>query len=109
MEELIDRKIAAVARRQRGYVTRRQLLELGLSERVIDYRLGIGRLIRVYAGIYAVGHLPTLPQDRAMGALLACGEGAVLSHGTAASVWEIFRRWEMPFEVTAASAHRRKG
>jgi very-short-patch-repair endonuclease len=105
MDELIDRKIAALANRQRGYVARCQLLRLGLGADAIDYRLRIGRLIRAYAGVYAVGHLPTLPQDRAM----ACGDGAVLSHSTAACVWGIFRRWETPFEVTAPSNHRRRG
>lgn len=68
-----------------------------------------GRLITEYAGVYAVGHRPELPQDRAFGALLACGEGAVLSHGSAAAVWGIFKRWEQPFEVTAPSRHRRAG
>lgn len=31
----------------------------------------------------------------------------MLSHSTAAVVWGIFRRWEMPFEVTVASMRRR--
>jgi very-short-patch-repair endonuclease len=109
MDVSLDRKIAALAKRQRGYVTRRQLLELGLSLKGIRYRIRVGRLIPVYAGVYAVGHVPTLPQDRAAGALLACGPGAVLSHSSAASVWGIFKRWERPFEVTAGSAKRRDG
>src|SRR5438270_12184459 len=99
MDEAIDRKIAALARRQRGYVKRTQLLALGVSSQAIHRRVTIGRLIPIYSGVYAVGHLPTLPQDRAAGAMLACGEGAVLSHSTAAAAWGIFKRWEMPFEV----------
>ena len=39
----------------------------------IDYRMAHGELHPVYRGVYAVGHVPTLPQDRAYGALLACG------------------------------------
>jgi len=109
MDELIDRKIAALAKRQRGYVTRRQLTTLGLGSAATYYRIRAGRLIPVYAGVYAVGHLPTLPQDRAHAALLACGPTAVLSHGTAACVWGIWKRWDTPFEVTAKSAHRRNG
>ena len=104
-----DPLIAALAKRQRGHVMRRQLLDSGLGEKAIDYRLKTSRLIPVYAGVYAVGHLPTLPQDRAVGAVLACGPGAVLSHGSAAALWGIFQRWEMPFEVTATSAHSRRG
>ena len=109
MTDSIDRRIAALACRQRGYITRKQLLSLGVSRHQINHRVKIGRLIPVYAGVYAVGHLPTLPQDRAYGALLACGPGAVLSHGTAATVWGVFKRWEVPFEVTAPHVHRRRG
>lgn len=109
MDVALERKIAALAKRQRGYVSRPQLMKLGLSEKAIRHRLRLGRLIRVYAGVYAVGHLPVLPQNRAAAALLACGEGAVLSHSTAACVWGIFKRWDVPFEVTAISWHRRTG
>jgi len=104
-----DRRVAALARRQHGYVTRRQLQALGLGVKAIDYRLGTGRLIRVHAGVYAVGHLPTLAVDRAHGALLACGERAVLSHRSAATAWGMFGEWRMPFEVTSPTSRRRDG
>jgi hypothetical protein len=107
--EPIDRRIARLAERQRGYVTRPQLMKLGLGRDAIYYRIRVGRLIPVYAGVYAVGHLPTLPLDRAVAALLACGAGAVLSHSTAATAWGIFKRWELPFEVTAPRVRRRAG
>src|SRR5437588_7725733 len=109
MAEPIDRRIAALAKRQRGHVKRGQLLAMGLGAEAIRYRIKIGRLIPAYAGVYAVGHRPTLPPDRAYGALLACGPGAVLSHGTAAAAWGVFKRWEVPFEVTAPCVHRRRG
>jgi hypothetical protein len=106
---LIDILIAQLAKRQRGYVTREQLIGLGLGVQAIKYRIKLGRLIPVYTGVYAVGHVPTLPQDRAFGAVLACGVGAVLSHGSAASLWGLFRYWDLPFEVTARSLRRRDG
>jgi Transcriptional regulator, AbiEi antitoxin/Protein of unknown function (DUF559) len=109
VDEPFDRLLAALAQRQRGYVTRKQLLPLGVDRHAIDYRIEVGRLIPVYVGIYAVGHVPTLPQDRAFGALLACGPQAVLSHATAAAAWGVFKRWDVPFDVTAPSAHRRPG
>jgi hypothetical protein len=105
----VDQAIAARAERQSGYVIPSQLLKLGLGSEAIRYRVRIGRLIPVHAGVYAVGHLPTLAQDRATGALLACGAGAVLSHGSAASLWGIFARWELPFEVTVRSRRRPTG
>jgi hypothetical protein len=109
LAEPIDKLIGALAARQRGYVTRPELLQRGLGADAIRYRVKIGRLITVYAGVYAVGHVPTLPQDRAVGALLACGPNAVLSHGSAAVLWGIFKRWDLPFEVTVPTIRRRSG
>jgi hypothetical protein len=107
--EPADPWIADLAGKQHGYVTRRQLLPLGVSADAIDYRIKIGRLIPVYAGVYAVGHLPALVQDRAFAAVLAFGPGAVLSHDSAACVWGVYRRWTTPFHVTAPGARRRPG
>jgi very-short-patch-repair endonuclease len=101
-----ENDIAALAQRQHGYVTRRQLLGLGLTGRTIGYRLKAGRLIRVHTGVYAVGHLPGLPFDQAYGAVLACGPNAVLSHGSAAAVWGLDKQFKTPFEVTAPARRR---
>jgi hypothetical protein len=104
-----ERRLASLARRQRGYVTRQQLLDLGFGPGAIKYRVAKGTLIVVYAGVYAVGHTPVSSPDRAYAAVLACGAGAVLSHGTAASLWGVDKRWRTPFEVTVPSARRRPG
>lgn len=109
MADPVDRAISALAERQRGYVKRRQLLKLGVGAKTIDYRIKIGRLIPVYAGVYAVGHVPRQPLDKAFGALLASGDKAVLSHGSAATVYGIYRRWDLPFEVSVPVARRPKG
>jgi very-short-patch-repair endonuclease len=48
-----------------------------------------GRLHRVHRGVYAVGH-PVLTRDgRWLAAVLACGEGAVLSHRSSAALWGV--------------------
>ena len=109
MPARVDGAIAALAAGQHGHVTRAQLLELGLGDHGIGYRVGISRLIPVYAGVYAVGHVPTAPVARAGGAVLACGRGAVLSHGSAATLWGIRKRWQSPFEVTVRWDRRRRG
>lgn len=105
----IDIAIAEQASRQRGYITREQLLKLGLGTDAIKYRIRIGRLIRIHTGVYAVGHVPTVAQDRAYAVLLACGDGAVLSHGSPASAWGIDKVWHTPFEVTLPRRVRRPG
>lgn len=109
MAEALDKAVAALARRQHGYVTRRQLLALGVSKKGITTRLATGRLIRVYDDVYAVGHVPGAPVAHAAAAVLACGPGTVLSHGSGAALWAFRKRWPTPIEVTAPSKHRRPG
>ena len=96
-----------IAARQRGVVARQQLREAGLSARAIEYRLETGRLHPIYRGVYAVGHphLPYLARETA--ALLACGARAVLSHRTAAAVWQLTERLARTVEVTVAGGAQR--
>jgi very-short-patch-repair endonuclease/predicted transcriptional regulator of viral defense system len=78
-----------LAAAQHGIVTRRQLLGLGFGRRSIEHRLARGRLFQVSRGVYAVGW-PALNQRRRwMAAVLAGGDGAALSHRSAAALWEI--------------------
>jgi hypothetical protein len=109
MGDSFDSRISALANRQRGYVKRAQLLALGLPRHTVVHRVKAGRLIPTYTGVYAVGHVPRLPHDRAYGALLACGPKALLSHGSAATLYGIYRRWDTPFEVTVPTKRGRKG
>jgi hypothetical protein len=102
----ISEKIALVAVRQHGHITRAQLLALGLSSSAITYRLATGELVRVHVGVYAVGYLRVEPVARAMAAVLACGEGTVLSHDSAAALWGL-RRWPEIPEVTTPNHIRR--
>jgi very-short-patch-repair endonuclease len=97
-----------LAVRQRGHVTRMQLLELGFAEGTISNRVKIGRLHRTYPGVYAVGHPRTGPVDRAAAAVLACGPGALLAHFSGAALWGWVRRWREPFEVIVPGDRRPK-
>lgn len=105
----IEVKIAQLAGRQQRNVTREQLLALGMAGSSIDWRLKLGRLYRVHPGVYAVGAPPITPLERAMAAVLACGPHAVLSHGSALTLWGIWKRWDMPLHITIAGDRRPKG
>lgn len=105
----VDRAIAALAAKQNGNVTRQQLLDLGLDDASVRRRLKAGHLHRVHRGVYAVGRRPVTPHERASAAVLACGPGAALSHGSAMTLWGFWRRWDQPFEVTIVGDRRTKG
>jgi very-short-patch-repair endonuclease len=78
-----------LADRQHGIVARTQLLELGLHPQAIKRRVRSGRLHRLSGGVYAVGRPQITRHGRWMAAVLSCGPHAVLSHGSAAALWEI--------------------
>jgi predicted transcriptional regulator of viral defense system len=84
-----NRRAWELARRQHGVVARRQLLALGFSKRAIEHRVGRGRLHVVAHGVYAVGWPELTRRRRWMMAVLACGDGAALSHRSAAALWGI--------------------
>jgi len=94
------RRVAALATRQHGVVTRAQLLALGFSERQITRWLASGRLISLHPGVYAVGHSALGPRGRWFAATAACGPGAVLSHESAAALWELRRNHPRLIHVT---------
>jgi predicted transcriptional regulator of viral defense system len=81
--------MAVAAKRQHGVVARRQLREWGMASDAIDRRLLAGRLHRIHAGVYAVGHEVLSREGHWMAAVLAAGPGAVLSHSAAAALWRI--------------------
>lgn len=108
-----------LARRQHGVVTRSQLLELGLSGSAIDHRLRRGRLHRLHRGVFAVGRPDLDRHGQWLAAVLALGPDALLSHQSAAELWEIRPLRTGIIEVSipsrirrvvrGVSVHRRRG
>jgi very-short-patch-repair endonuclease len=98
-----DPAIAALAARQHGVVSRAQLLAAGLSKAAIDHRLARQRLHPVHRGVYLVGHPVPPPLAKEMAAILACGEGAAVSHGSAAAIWGFRPPLSSPVHVTLPS------
>ena len=85
----MDCQIAALAERQHGLVTRGQLVGAGITQPAIRHRLARGRLFPVHRGVYALGHRILTTDGIRIAATLAAGNGAVLSHRSAAALWEV--------------------
>lgn len=90
------RSVAAVAERQHGVVSRDQLRRLGASKKMINHAIATGRLYPIFRGAFGVGHQPISRNGRLLAAVLASGEGSVVSHGTAAALLGL---WERPPSV----------
>ncbi|WP_210491133.1 type IV toxin-antitoxin system AbiEi family antitoxin domain-containing protein [Patulibacter sp. SYSU D01012] len=103
-----DQRVAWLAGRQLGLVTRDQLLHLlGLTRHQIAGRIARGLLIPVHRTVYALGVRPATPEARAMAAVLACGDGAMASHATAAALHGMLPWRRGPVHVTTPPSTRR--
>ena len=100
-----DAKVAWTAARQHGAIGHAQLADAGLSQTEIRHRVATGWLHRQHIGVFAVGHPGLTPRGRWMAATLAGGDGAVLSHRSAAALWGIGRDGPVP-SITVPRAKR---
>jgi very-short-patch-repair endonuclease len=105
--------IPELAGRQFGVISAAQLYALGYSKDWVAARVAAGWLLRLHRSVYAVGHRRLSRKGHWMAAVLACGDGAVLSHYAAAALWSI--RSEKPSSLidvtlrTRAGRRRRRG
>ena len=82
--------VRVIAGEQHGIVGRGQLLAAEVDGSAIDRALRAGRLHLVHRGVYAAVAPELLTEEgHLVAALLAAGDGALLSHGTAAWRWRI--------------------
>ena len=98
-----------MASRSHGVVIRAGLLSAGISPKEVRQRLGTGALLRVHPGVYRVGHRAPSLEARYLAAVLACGEGAVLSGWAAAYLWGLLRGSPPHPDVTCPTERRVKG
>lgn len=82
---------------------------IGVDKSAVARRVRAGRLHRLHRGVYAVGHVaPNLHRDFEA-AVLVCGEGAALSHASAAVLWGFLEPLGGAVHVTSPSSSGRKG
>lgn len=87
-------RVATIAARQHGVISRAQLLGLGVSSATIARWVSVGHLHRLYPGVYAVGHRRISREGEWMAAVLACGAGSFLSYGSSGQLTGILSRRE---------------
>jgi predicted transcriptional regulator of viral defense system len=87
-------------------VSREQLLTLGVGRHFIGRHIERARLHPLHRGVYAVGHRKLTRAAMWMAAVLAAGDGTVLSHRSAAELWRIRDTSRRMVEVTAPRQRR---
>jgi very-short-patch-repair endonuclease/predicted transcriptional regulator of viral defense system len=101
-------RVARVAEEQLGLVTIWQLREFGLAASTTNAAVERGRLHPVFHGVYSVGHRYLTVHGRLLAATMACGEGSVVSHGTAAWLHGLRERRPEAIDVIAPVEAGRK-
>lgn len=104
-----DQRIARLASRNHGVVTRRELIAAGVTVDEIRQRRARGSLLAQHPGVYRVGHDAPVTEARYLAAVRACGEGAVLSGRAAAFLYGLLRGREPRPEVTSRTERRVRG
>ena len=95
-----------LAETQHGTVARVQLTAIGIPDDLIRRWIRERRLHRLHRGVYALGHRVVSREGRYLAAVLAAGERAVLSHRSAADLWELRAATEDEIDVTVPADRR---
>lgn len=104
----LDRLASRFTKNQHGLITRTQLMASGASPRRIQSWLTRGRLRRLHRGVYLVGSIVP-PLAGPLAACLTCGPSAVVSHRTAAILWDLTTRrsGDREIVITVTGPNRR--
>ena len=104
-----DQRIARLSSLSHGVVTRKELLQAGITNDEIRERLEKGALLTQHPGVYRVGHEAPSIEARYIAAVRAAGLGAVLSDRAAGHLLSLTRGRPPAPEVTAPTKRRIKG
>ena len=105
----VEAVMAEIAAAQHGVVTRPQLLRADVTADEIRRRVRSGVLLRAYRGVYRVGHRAPSVDATYLAAVLACGDGALLSGRSAAHLFGLLKGHAPPPEVTVPVKRRTAG
>jgi Transcriptional regulator, AbiEi antitoxin len=86
MDKATRTALSTIAAAQHGLLSVAQAREIGVANRQLVRAEARGQLRRVRRGVYAIGGMPPSPWEHVVGAALAAGREAVISHANAAAV-----------------------
>lgn len=98
--------LARIAGTRHGIVNIGHFYDLGMSRGAAVRMVKAGHAMRVYPGVYALGHAPVSNEARWMAAVDAVGPDAVLSGRAAAALWRIDRAETTRIDVIVERRHR---
>jgi hypothetical protein len=90
--DTVERKIAKLAGKSHGVVTRRELIRAGITQAEIRSRLASGALISIHRGVFRVGHAAPSLEARYIAAVKAAGDDALLYRRAAAHLLGLIKR-----------------
>lgn len=105
----MERVLERIATSNHGIVARQEALRAGVTAKQLRHRLDRGSLMAVHPGVYRLGHRAPNLLARYLGAVLACGEGAVLGGRAAAYLYGLIRGPAPPPEVYTPTERRIDG
>jgi very-short-patch-repair endonuclease/phosphoribosylcarboxyaminoimidazole (NCAIR) mutase len=105
----VERQLAVIASGQHGVVTRKQLLDAGLTRAELEHRQRTGVLLVEHRGVYRVGHRAPSLEARYLAAVYACGAEAALSGRAAAHLFGLLKGRAPRPEVTVPRERRVAG
>lgn len=82
-----DQAAARLMRRQNGAISRKQLQTAGFTNWQVRNAIALGRLDQLERNVFVAGGVPASWELELRVALLACGDGALVSHTSAARLW----------------------
>src|SRR5829696_2354491 len=108
-DRTVEEELARIASAAHGVVTRSELLRTGITADEIRWRVRTGSLLRQHRGVYRVGHRAPSIEARYLAAVLAGGEGALLSGRAAAHLLGLVKGTAPAPEVMALTERRIEG
>jgi len=106
LSSTVEQELASMASAAHGVVTRRGLLQVGVSRHEISARLRRGDLLQIHPGIYRVGHRAPSVAATYLAAVFAAGDGSALTGDAAAFVWGLVKG-TAPRPVVITATERR--